>query len=82
VYLDESDASASGHEEKKPKPRKKRARRTATGSDGDWDAPKAESSTAGSRKKTRRSGKLSRLQEMPLDLLFEVCGLPWPRHSR
>jgi hypothetical protein len=52
-------------EEKEYKPRRKKVRKSK-------DAAEAGSSSTAPIKRPRKAGKLAKLQEMPLDVLFEV----------
>jgi hypothetical protein len=66
---DDSDECLPDPPEKEYKPGGKRARcATSDGRDEDAD----ERPAALSRKRAKRAGKLARLQQMPLDVLFEV----------
>jgi hypothetical protein len=62
-------------EEKEYKPQRKRLRKSK-------DAAEAGSSSTAPIKRPRKAGKLAKLQEMPLDVLFEVrlsYTYVWPR---
>jgi hypothetical protein len=67
AIIDESsDAEMDGVPEVEYKPTKRRAKRAKT------DHPEPGASTATPPKKGRKAGKLAKLQEFPLDILFDV----------
>jgi hypothetical protein len=69
---DTDDPAVQVHDEDGPPP-KKRVRRADRSNSASSAA--AEGSTRTTRKGAKRVGKLAKLQEMPLDVLFEVRSL-------